>query len=279
LTNDGSKHVEDYSFTNTAKSNLDYKCDSNNGRFVMMNYRYDILPWLEQDVLPFCYNKDQSLISGLNQYISFFKYRYNLTKELMEINIKLANMINDKFENEGKNNNVEKYQYINELEESVCRAIGEYKMRIKNEILKKDVLEKIKNDISIFDSDLQFNEEIIDDKPNNCIYFRICKNKKFWRTMCIIVGFFNINLFVQISRRDNTNTNVFPIDNMKFDCLESDKHTYFGSKLWNSDVFGKDLKIDELKLKIKNICNEIKIKDQNIMNVKSSIMSIDTDKK
>ncbi len=62
LTRDGTKVVADYSLTAYAKSILE-------NRFIPLNYREHILPWLKDSVLPNCPPKEEWLISALQQYV------------------------------------------------------------------------------------------------------------------------------------------------------------------------------------------------------------------
>ena len=79
LTRDGEKTIDDKSFTSAAKKALDYNAD-NNGRFIELNYKNDILPWLENCVLPNCTLKENLLVSALTQYIDFLKTIFELNK-------------------------------------------------------------------------------------------------------------------------------------------------------------------------------------------------------
>ena len=78
LTDSGDKEVSDDSFTGIAKKRLGYKDENDMGRFVPMNYRYDILPWLEKEVLPNCIEKEELLISALKQYIDYLKCMFGI---------------------------------------------------------------------------------------------------------------------------------------------------------------------------------------------------------
>ena len=66
LTSDGSKEVSDWSLTDKAKGILQE-------RFISMNYRYHILPWLKEDVLPNCKVKEEFLYSAVHQYIDYLE--------------------------------------------------------------------------------------------------------------------------------------------------------------------------------------------------------------
>ena len=78
LTDSGDKEVSDVSFTDVAKECLGYKDENDMGRFVPMNYRYDILPWLEKEVLPNCSYKEDLLLSALKQYIDYLKCMFGI---------------------------------------------------------------------------------------------------------------------------------------------------------------------------------------------------------
>lgn len=81
LTDSGGKEVSDDSFTDDAKKCLGYKDENDMGRFVPMNYRYDILPWLEKEVLPNCIEKEELLISALKQYIDYLKNMFYIMED------------------------------------------------------------------------------------------------------------------------------------------------------------------------------------------------------
>lgn len=73
LTDNGEKIVDECSLTKKAKKKLNYNGSADMGRFIPLNYRYDILPWLEKEVLPNCAYKEELLISALKQYIDYLK--------------------------------------------------------------------------------------------------------------------------------------------------------------------------------------------------------------
>lgn len=68
LTLDGSKEVSENSLSNITKNNL-------GNRFIPMNFQDDIVPWLEEDVLPNCKVKEKCLGSAVYQYIDYLKER------------------------------------------------------------------------------------------------------------------------------------------------------------------------------------------------------------
>ena len=78
LTDNGEKTVGECSLTPNAKNKLGYNDECDMGRFVPMNYRFDILPWLEKEVLPNCIEKEELLISALKQYIDYLKCMFGI---------------------------------------------------------------------------------------------------------------------------------------------------------------------------------------------------------
>lgn len=78
LTDNGEKTVGECSLTDNAKNYLGYNDECDMGRFIPLNYRYDILPWLEKDVLPNCAYNEDLLISALKQYIDYLKCMFGI---------------------------------------------------------------------------------------------------------------------------------------------------------------------------------------------------------
>jgi hypothetical protein len=97
LTADGRKGVESASLTAKAKENLDYKTPDDSGRFITINYKYDILPWLKDYVLPNCKFKDDILISGVKQYIDHLNGRFGLRERQKKIGELMSTKIEEVF--------------------------------------------------------------------------------------------------------------------------------------------------------------------------------------
>lgn len=66
LTRNGSKVVSKESLSKETSEML-------GKRFIPMSFQYDILPWLEEDVLPNCKIKEKCLETAVYQYIDYFK--------------------------------------------------------------------------------------------------------------------------------------------------------------------------------------------------------------
>jgi hypothetical protein len=76
LTDDGRKKVSDYSLTESSKLLLNYKNDQNAGRFITVNYRDDILPFLK-DLNQYPSIRSQYVLhSAIVQYIDYLEGRF-----------------------------------------------------------------------------------------------------------------------------------------------------------------------------------------------------------
>lgn len=75
LTLDGTKEVSYNSLPDRLREDL-----VKNKRFIKMNYKDNILPWLKEDILPEIKIKDNLIESGIRQYIDYLEGRLNLRK-------------------------------------------------------------------------------------------------------------------------------------------------------------------------------------------------------
>lgn len=73
LTDTGIKEVTTDSLTDKATKLL-----RDNERFLPKSYLYDVLPWLENDVIPVIPYKEKQLYAALEQYIDYLKGRFGL---------------------------------------------------------------------------------------------------------------------------------------------------------------------------------------------------------
>lgn len=92
LTEDGRKKVSDISLTDKAKKHLGYEKDGSPGRYIELNYREDLLPWLKEDVLATCRYIEQTLTSMLQQYIDYLEHRFALDGHNEEVRLLEAHL-------------------------------------------------------------------------------------------------------------------------------------------------------------------------------------------
>ena len=131
LTDNGEKIVDECSLTKIAKKKLNYNGSEDMGRFIPMNYRYDILPWLEKEVLPNCIEKEELLISALKQYIDYLKNMFYIMEDEVQ-----KSLIEEKLKKEIGINGEDIFaldKYLKTIEELEC---------LKNRVveLKKDLV-------------------------------------------------------------------------------------------------------------------------------------------
>lgn len=88
LTSDGSKHVDTCSLTAKANNILQ-------DRFITLNYRNDILPWLKNSILPNCKLKEDWLITALKQYTDHLEGMYGLRSSQSEMRKKMHKAVTE----------------------------------------------------------------------------------------------------------------------------------------------------------------------------------------
>lgn len=80
LTGDGSKEITDYSLTDKAKRTLRVT-NKNDGRFIAMNFKDDIIPWLEEIITLDNVKPEPLLSSAIIQYTDYLKQEFGLRSE------------------------------------------------------------------------------------------------------------------------------------------------------------------------------------------------------
>lgn len=132
LTSDGKKEVSDYSFTEESKIILE-------NRFIKMNYRDHVLPWLTNIILPDCPIKEDNLITAIKQYIDHLKgmfgLRDNQQDTISSITKDMENILGISSKTE-----LEKYSYYENLSrqiENIGTMVTEQKQRILESYIKK----------------------------------------------------------------------------------------------------------------------------------------------
>lgn len=86
LTRDGQKKVEGYSLTDKTAKLLE-------SRFVEMDYRHHVLPWLKDTILPNCKLKEEWLASAIKQYVDHLEGLFGTRESQKTIVNKMQNKI------------------------------------------------------------------------------------------------------------------------------------------------------------------------------------------
>lgn len=93
LTRDGNKEASDYSWHSKEDKNI--KKQYADGYFPL-SYRYDILPWMKDAVLPDCRLKDVFMRSAIEQYIDHLEGMFTLRKGNEKMDTEIKDYIKDK---------------------------------------------------------------------------------------------------------------------------------------------------------------------------------------
>ena len=133
LTHNGG-HPSLYSLSKEIKQEL-------KDNYKAINYKNDILPWLEQNILPNCKFQHSMLISGIQQYIDHLKGMFKTRENMNKMNEQLKNELEEKFDLIKEISLEEKVNEIKKIEDGI-KTFGTYLERTKVEYLSE--ISKIK---------------------------------------------------------------------------------------------------------------------------------------
>lgn len=190
LTSDGTKTISDHSLTAIASNKLGYKGEEEKGRFVELNYRYDILPWIEQDVLPNIAIREELLVSSLRLYIDYLKGLFGLRNDEELIH----KQIQQKMENSlGVNINSikEGYQLLESIK-NLQSEISEIIRKKANDLLDEHLKKPLSVYLKQFDGTVSDVEYYSDNRFRCCIEFATWKKAKIQITEEDGIGIYGI---------------------------------------------------------------------------------------
>lgn len=141
LTMDGTKIVSDYSLTANAKRQL-----QSGKRFIPISYKYDIIPWLKNEVYPNCKLREEYLQSAVHQYVDYLEdvngmhdYQQKIKKIILNQIYPKLNSTNqmDKFkEIDSKLKEIEKLRgLLLEEKEKMVKSVMDLFTKLTKEIL------------------------------------------------------------------------------------------------------------------------------------------------
>ena len=232
VTRDGSKVVTDFSLTLRTKRIL-------GNRFVPLNYRDDILPWLKNTVLPICPEKEEWLLSALKQYIDHLEGLLEVRSSNVDSRKKLLRKIYENLHLNDLSNSAEVYCSLkneNDLLESIREIItGKLGMIEDNALHSFDLITK------------QFFHEKYPNREFNFLdyssrgYYQIYPKDWFWGPHLEWVQFNRSYLITenQIALRLHIEDTANPKVKQLVDCLLADedfnspKHAWHGTHTRN----------------------------------------------
>lgn len=221
LTKDGTKEVSESSLTPFAQKELDYSTD--NSRFITINYKEDILPWLEEIVLPSCKLKETLLISAITQYIDFLKGYLNLkpqqivTQNIMNTTVKETLKLETLAQTLQVNNN------LSILQESIDSIIQEHVDIIAQE--------KIINPLESFLKEKYPVLKIIISNFNNYDTFEIKIAPATWKKCSIRINSEGAGFLYGICHHNPDKNPITDEENESLNTLREEKESKF-SKWW-----------------------------------------------
>ena len=153
LTSDGNKKVSDISLTDKAKKHLGYsgKC---NGRFICVNFKDDIMPWLDSLVNLKEIQNEPLLSSSIILYLDFLKENFDARKEDIEIENELKKQLMDKLQINSLKELLETKEDVAKLQDMISEAANE---KIESICKKKICNELKKKGYNIRDCDFQYD--------------------------------------------------------------------------------------------------------------------------
>ncbi len=141
LTSDGNKKVTDKSLTDKAKKHLGYSRRSN-GRFICVNFKDDIMPWLDTLGDLEETQNEPLLSSSITLYNDYLKEIFDERKEDVESEKELMKHLMDKLQINSLKELLETWEDVDKLQDIVSSAANEKienicKQKICNALEKK----------------------------------------------------------------------------------------------------------------------------------------------
>lgn len=153
LTKDGEKEVSNDSLTETAKEYLDISEESM-GRYIPLDYKNHILPWLENEVLPNTIFRENILISSVQLYIDYLKGMFGMRQPEQEIANRIHNRMKTELNIKSLQDSIELYQKVSILNDNAKSLLLEYAKTTLEEHLFQPLLNAFP-DSTISETDVQ----------------------------------------------------------------------------------------------------------------------------
>ena len=118
LTRDGNKEISDISLTDKAKKYLDHT-NRSNGRFVCMNFKDDIMPWLDTIMDLEEIKNEPLLLSSITLYIDYLKEIFDAREEDLAIEKELEEQLMDKLQVSSLQELLQVWEDVEKLQDNV----------------------------------------------------------------------------------------------------------------------------------------------------------------
>lgn len=120
LTRDSDKEISEISLTDKARKYLGYS-NKSDGRFICMNFKDDILPWLDKLVLEEM-QSEPLLLSSIILYIDYLKEIFDTREEDIIIENELENQLMDNLQVSSLQELLQTWEDVDKLQDSICKA-------------------------------------------------------------------------------------------------------------------------------------------------------------
>ena len=220
LTKDGSKDVNVCSLTDKAKEALDYETEYS--RFIAINYKDHILPWLEDMVLPTCQLKESLLISAITQYIDYLKGCLGLRTQQLIAQSEMNKFVAQELKIDSVKDAIEINTNLTQLKDTVENIIQE----MINTIAQERILEPLNKYVEQFECKVDF--KACSFSNYNTFSIRIINSN--WRKCVILFNLEGSGLLYGICHLDADMNHIDDNQNSQIKELMSEFH--FKQSLW-----------------------------------------------
>lgn len=124
LTGDGSKEITDYSLTDKAKRALRVT-NKNDGRFITMNFKDDIIPWLEEIITLDNVKPEPLLSSAIIQYTDYLRQEFGLRNEDKIIERQLEIVMMEKLQINSLSELLQTWEEVDKLNDILSNTANE----------------------------------------------------------------------------------------------------------------------------------------------------------
>ena len=136
LTRDGNKEISDISLTDKAKKYLGYSHRSN-GRFICMNFKDDILPWLDTLKALEEIQREPLLLSSITLYIDYLKEILDAREEDITIENELEEHLMERLQIDNLKELLQVWEDVDKLQDIVSsKAHHQIKSICENKVCK-----------------------------------------------------------------------------------------------------------------------------------------------
>lgn len=187
LTGNGSKEITDASLTDEAKKLLQVT-NKSDGRFITMNFKDDIVPWLEEIITLDNVKSEPLLLSAIIQYTDYLKQEFGLRNEDKIIERQLETVMMEKLQINSLAELLQTWEEVYKLNDLLADAADErIKLLCESKICKALEKKGYKITYSQF-SYKEFFIEIEVPEFKKCHWRYDFDNNRLYSGLCILEG-------------------------------------------------------------------------------------------